>query len=353
MPSPDDLGEGLLARLRELFDAVETALQGVAERGGEPAEHDLILRTVYEQIRPALVAEAEQARLSSTATWHLYHLAVVLLEQAGIPDHGTGSGVYRPLNSAIKRLSEYLASAPPGPPYEPPKWLEDWVGRLAHELSDDLAQSLPTPLSNALAQSLPTPLSSALAQSLPTPLSSALAQSLPTPLSSALAQSLPDPLAAPLSADLIQSLPGPVAQAVVAELEAVQDKTSADIAALTDLTETRLDQTIKSPADGIQFLENVLAALEAVLADIHTIPADLVQPVTNAVLAVFNFAAPAATITDLNRMNELKQQVAGIFKPTAPAVPVAAGGIQLCRPAEHPRRSPADRPGIPPPWPQP
>jgi hypothetical protein len=329
MPSPDDLGEGLLARLRELFDAVETALQGVAERGGEPAEHDLILRTVYEQIRPALVAEAEQARLSSAATWHLYHLAVVLLEQAGIPDHGTGSGVYRPLNSAIKRLSEYLASAPPGPPYEPPKWLEDWVGRLAHELSDDLAQSLPTPLSNALAQSLPTPLSSALAQS------------------------LPDPLAAPLSADLIQSLPGPVAQAVVAELEAVQDKTSADIAALTDLTETRLDQTIKSPADGIQFLENVLAALEAVLADIHTIPADLVQPVTNAVLAVFNFAAPAATITDLNRMNELKQQVAGIFKPTAPAVPVAAGGIQLCRPAEHPRRSPADRPGIPPPWPQP
>jgi hypothetical protein len=329
MPSPDDLGEGLLARLRELFDAVETALQGVAERGGEPAEHDLILRTVYEQIRPALVAEAEQARLSSAATWHLYHLAVVLLEQAGIPDHGTGSGVYRPLNSAIKRLSEYLASAPPGPPYEPPKWLEDWVGRLAHELSDDLAQSLPTPLS------------------------SALAQSLPTPLSSALAQSLPDPLAAPLSADLIQSLPGPVAQAVVAELEAVQDKTSADIAALTDLTETRLDQTIKSPADGIQFLENVLAALEAVLADIHTIPADLVQPVTNAVLAVFNFAAPAATITDLNRMNELKQQVAGIFKPTAPAVPVAAGGIQLCRPAEHPRRSPADRPGIPPPWPQP
>jgi hypothetical protein len=268
------------------------------------------------------------------------HLAVVLLERAEIPDHGIGSGVYRPLNSAIRRFGEYLTSVPPEPPYESPRWLEDFVGQLAQGVSDDLTSnlptllsnalvaSLPTPLSNALVASLPTPLSNVLVASLPTPLSNVLVASLPTPLSNALVASLPDQLAVPLSDDLVQSLPGPVAQAIVAAIEAAQDKTSADIAAVTALAETRLNETITSPADGITFLQDVLTALQAVVADTNTVPSDLVQPVTNAVLDVFNFAAPAVTIADLNTMIDLKQQIAEIFKPSAPAVPVAAGGIQ-------------------------
>ena len=100
--------------------------------------------------------EAERARPSPTAAWHLSHLAVVVLEQTGIPDHGPGSGVYRPVISAIRRLSDYLASTPPGPPYEPPKWLDDLVG----QLSNGLTASLPAPLSNALREP-PAPLSNA------------------------------------------------------------------------------------------------------------------------------------------------------------------------------------------------
>ena len=114
----------------------------------------------------------------------------------------------------------------------------------------------------------------------------------------------------------------------MAAIGAEQDKTSAAVAALNALANTRLDQAITSPAAGIGFLGDVLEALHAVQAGTGTIPPELTQPVTNVVLGAFNFAAPVLTITDLNQMIALKHKIAEIFTPSAPAVPVAVGGIQ-------------------------
>jgi hypothetical protein len=392
VPSQDDTEEGLRVRLSELFEALQVTLQSVAEKGGELTGHDLVLLMVHEQIRPSLVEEAEAARLSYAATWHLSHLTAVLLEQAAIPAQGPGSAVYRPLNLAIRRLNDELASAQQRRQYRSADELEGIVDRLALALSQRLVADLPVPLSGPLAiqlaadlpvplsgplathlaADLPAPLSgplaAQLAADLPAPLSAPLAaqlaadlpvplsgplaaqlvSDLPVPLSGPLAAQLVSDLPIPLSGQLVQTLPGPIAQAVVA----AEGKAADDIAALAALAATPLNATIKSPADAIQFLQEVRDALNAIENDAKQIPPDLVQPTTSVVLDVFNVVGQSASIEDVNTMTGLKQEIAASLKALAPAPTAQAGGIQLCRRAEQPRRGLAGRRCSPPSGPQ-
>ena len=46
----DDTYESLPARLSELFGALETTLQSVAEKGGEPARHDVVLEMIGREV---------------------------------------------------------------------------------------------------------------------------------------------------------------------------------------------------------------------------------------------------------------------------------------------------------------
>jgi hypothetical protein len=327
VPSQDDTEEGLRVRLSELFEALQITLQSVAEKGGELTGHDLVLLTVYEQIRPPLVEEAEAARLSYAATWHLSHLTTALLEQAAIPAQGPGSAVYRPLNSAIRRLNEELASTQQRLQYRSADELESFVDRLALALSKRLVVDLPVPLSGPLASQLasvlPGPLATQLAADLPGPLATQLAAVLPVPLATQLATVLPVPLAGPLSDHLVLSLPGPIAQAVVA----AQDKVADDIAALEALAATRLNTVIKSPADAIHFLLEVRDGLNAIENDAKQVPPELIQPITTVVLDATNFVAQTATTDNVATMNGLKQEIAAILQPPALTQPALSGGI--------------------------
>jgi hypothetical protein len=351
VPSQDDTEEGLRVRLSELFEALQITLQSVAEKGGELTERDLVLLMVYEQIRPPLVEEAEAARLSYAATWHLSHLTAALLEQAAIPAQGPGSAVYRPLNSAIRRLNEELASAQQRLQYRSADELESFVDRLALALSKrlvvdlpvplsgplasqlasdlpgplatELATVLPGPLATELAADLPVPLATQLAADLPVPLATQLATVLPVPLATQLATVLPIPLAGPLSDHLVLSLPGPIAQAVVA----AQDKVADDIAALEALAATRLNTAIKSPADAIHFLQEVRDRLDTVENDAKQVPPELIQPITTVVLDATNFVAQTATTDNVATMNGLKQEIAAILQPPALTQPALSGGI--------------------------
>jgi hypothetical protein len=331
VPSQDDTEEGLRVRLSELFGALQITLQGVAEKGGELTGHDLVLLMVHEQIRPPLVEEAEAARISYAATWHLSHLTAVLLEQAAIPVQGPGSAVYRPLNSAIRRLNEELASAQQRHQYRSADELEGIVDRLALALSKHLVVDLPVPLSGPLATQLaadlPVPLSgplaTQLATDLPGPLATQLAAVLPGPLATQLAAVLPVPLAGPLSDQLVLSLPGPIAQAVAA----AQDKVADDIAALEALAATRLNTAIKSPADAIHFLQEVSDRLNAIENDAKQVPPELIQPITTVVLDAIAFVAPTASTDDVEVMNGLKQDIAAILQPPALTQFALSGGI--------------------------
>jgi hypothetical protein len=274
---------------------------------------------VHEQIRPPLVEEAEAARISYAATWHLSHLTAVLLEQAAIPVQGPGSAVYRPLNSAIRRLNEELASAQQRHQYRSADELEGIVDRLALALSKHLVVDLPVPLSGPLATQLaadlPVPLSG--------PLATQLAAVLPGPLATQLAAVLPVPLAGPLSDQLVLSLPGPIAQAVAA----AQDKVADDIAALEALAATRLNTAIKSPADAIHFLQEVSDRLNAIENDAKQVPPELIQPITTVVLDAIAFVAPTASTDDVEVMNGLKQDIAAILQPPALTQFALSGGI--------------------------
>jgi hypothetical protein len=315
VPSQDDTEEGLRVRLSELFGALQITLQGVAEKGGELTGHDLVLLMVHEQIRPPLVEEAEAARMSYAATWHLSHLTAVLLEQAAIPVQGPGSAVYRPLNSAIRRLNEELASAQQRHQYRSADELEGIVDRLALALSKHLVVDLPVPLAG--------PLATQLATDLPGPLATQLAAVLPVPLATQLAAVLPVPLAGPLSDQLVLSLPGPIAQAVAA----AQDKVADDIAALEALAATRLNTAIKSPADAIHFLQEVSDRLNAIENDAKQVPPELIQPITTVVLDAIAFVAPTASTDDVEAMNGLKQDIAAVLQPPALTQFALSGGI--------------------------
>jgi hypothetical protein len=295
----DDIDIDLRAPLSKFFEALAARLQDAHRDGKALTGPDSVLDMMHTYIGPALMDEAGTAGPSGAATRHLVHLALVVVDQAKVPEEGTGSGPYRRLNSAKHQLNEALGAARRGQETDTDGKLDELIA-LVKGLSDELVKSLPAAI------------------------------------------------APPLSADLVQSLPGPIADAVVAAFTAEQDKAGEDIAKLKELAATPLNTAIKSPADGIEFLQEVYDSLSAVEQDALKVPSELVQPITNVVLGVFNFVAQSASIDDLNAMNELKQEIADILQPPAPARPAEPGGIQLCRRAEQPTRWLAGRHGLTP-----
>jgi hypothetical protein len=320
----DDTYESLPARLSELFGALETTLRSVAEKGGEPAGHDLVLEMVRELVSPALMEEAEAASSSYTATWYLAHLTATILQRLGIPDHGSGSGPYRHLHSVIRKLNDALADTPPGYERDQAEQLEE---------VRVLVQALPQAILGAVDETLRSQQDQA-AQKLGE-LESAIRQLLQTAPSAVESaryehshdcgheleelETLITALPQALSAALTQSLPGPVAQAVVDAITGAQDKAGANIAALRKLAAIPLNAVVDSPADGIGFLAAVLNALTDAGQVPTKVPPEVIAQLSILVAGVLNNINPAAppTIAELNQMNILKQGIAPYLQEPA------------------------------------
>jgi hypothetical protein len=323
------IDEGLRAPLSDFFEVLEETLRSAGERGEELTERDALLDVVFQFVCPALDQEMQAAGPSGAAAFHLPHFASVLVERVGLPRRGAAATPYQPLLAANKRLKDALSAARRRRENEAARdaeILKELIlavpGQVFDRLQPDfvalgaVVETVPGQVSNQLQPSF-TALDNDV-QAVPGQVANQLQPGL-TALDNAI-QGLP--------AELIDSLPTPIANAVVAAITAVQDKVTQDIEALTQLAATPLATAIKSPADGISFLGDVVDALSAVEADGIAVPADAVQPVTNAVLGVFNFAAPGATIDQLNNMIDLKQQIAAILQPAAPAPLAQPGGIE-------------------------
>src|SRR5689334_22088338 len=108
-PQPEHGHLDLRAPLEKLVTAVAGRLHDVRREGNEPTGPDLVLDVMDSHVSGVLIQEAETAGPSGHAIWHLAHLALALVEQAGIPEHGTGSGPYRRLNGARREVTEALA----------------------------------------------------------------------------------------------------------------------------------------------------------------------------------------------------------------------------------------------------
>jgi hypothetical protein len=293
----DDTYESLPALLAGLFEALETALQtGLDQSSGELTGPLVVLDVVYQHLGPALEHEVQAAGTSGPALWYLAHLASAVVQSVRMPTSGATAALYRPIRDANKQVKSALTAT--GKKHE-----DETLQEFAQQLSDDLVKTLPAALAPALADGL--------------------TQSLPSTLAASLTQTLPAAVAPTLSTDLMQSLPGPLAQAIVTAIQAsgTGPGGAVGIASLSQLAAAPVNLYITSSGDAVAFLQTALALLTAAQNSAQGIPPGLVQPITNVVLSVFNYAALNTTVSDLNKMIALKQQITAILLQ-----PVMSGG---------------------------
>lgn len=291
----DDTYESLPALLAGLFETLETALQtSLDESGGELTGPLVVLDVVYQYLGPALEQEVQAAGTIGPALWHIAHLASAVVQSVRMPTSGASAALYRPIRDANKQLKSALSAT--GKKHDG-ETLQDFV----QQLSDDLVQTLPSALAPVLAGSLS-----------------------PT-LADSLTQTLPAAVAPTLSTDLVQSLPGPLAQALMTLSQTTGSGGTVGggigIASLSQLAAAPVNLYINSSAEAVAFLKTALALLTAAQNSAQGIPPGLVQPITNVILSVFNYAALNTNVPDLNQMISLKQQITAILLQ-----PVMSGG---------------------------
>jgi hypothetical protein len=106
MPSQDDLEEGVRARLRELFGAVETARQNLTAGGGAPTEQGTVLKVLSEHLYPALDRKVTDSAASGAPAWHIAQMTSDMFES--VPLRGP---TFQPVRDAHKQLKMALAAA--------------------------------------------------------------------------------------------------------------------------------------------------------------------------------------------------------------------------------------------------
>src|SRR5690242_17321920 len=104
-PQPDHGHVDLRALLEKLLNAVHEVLHDVPNPTGAD-----VLNAMDNYVSGALRQEAETAGAATLATWHLAQLALAIVEQAGIPEQGSGSGgAYRRLNTVRREMTDGLS----------------------------------------------------------------------------------------------------------------------------------------------------------------------------------------------------------------------------------------------------
>lgn len=282
----DDTYESLPARLSELFGALETTLQSVAEKGGEPARHDVVLEMIGDLVSPALMQEAEAASLSYPAVWHMLHFTVAILERARMPVHGTGSGPYRHLNSVIKKLNDELGAAPSAREYE-----------MAEGGQEPQAQQQPEATSDTGAASYWPWCAGELQQI------KCLLSGLPAALANALLASIPAAVPA------VRTALGPTATTPSTPVVTFQNLNALAAASVSTYT--------TSAAERIAFLQGALTVLKSS----GPVPPTLIPQINSVVAGVLSYIDPGLSGPDLFAITALSQQIAPLLSS-----PAAAGG---------------------------
>src|SRR5689334_8430611 len=96
-----DLGHvDLRVPLEKLVTAVTERMQEAGRESFEPSEPDDLLHVLDNYVSRPLMHRAEAAGPSSVATWHLAHLALAIVDRAGMPEEGAEAGPYERVNMA-------------------------------------------------------------------------------------------------------------------------------------------------------------------------------------------------------------------------------------------------------------
>ena len=245
--------------LKKFLDAVTARVQELDRESTEPSGHDVVLDAMNNYVSGALLAEAEEAGRSTLATCHIAHLALALVEQAEIPEQGTGSGPYQKINRARREVTEGLAVVW----QRHRKAIADELEEIEHDIDQ-----LPGKVEAALLTTLPNAVAAAVVAVLPTP--------TPTPT------------------------PAPTPTPVPTQIPAVQ------IPSLQDLAGASVAFYTQTPLLRIGFLEGAFDLLNSTTA----IPTNLTAPINNVITGVVNFADPIISSADLFQIASLRQQIA-------------------------------------------
>ena len=249
----------LRAPLEKFLGAVAARLQELDRESMELSGPDVVLDTINNYVSGALMAEAENAGPSTLATSHLAHLALMLVEQAGIPEQGTGSGPYQKINRARREVTEGLAVVR----QRHWKTIADELEEIEHDVDQ-----LPNKVEAALLTTLPNAVAAAVVAVLPTP--------TPTPT------------------------PPPTPTPVPTQIPAVK------IPSLQDLAGASVAYYTQTPLLRIGFLEGALDLLNSTTA----IPANLMAPINTVITGVVAFIDPTISSADLFQIVSLRQQIA-------------------------------------------
>jgi hypothetical protein len=354
MPSHDDLEEGVRARLRELFGAVETTRQSLDAGSGEPTEQGTVLRVLSTHLYPALDRKVTDSAASGAPAWHVAQVASDVFES--VPLRGPA---FQPVRDAHKQLKMALAAAQSNSRSEAEE-LEEIEARVRQVIPGVLTPLNATLLAQhgetmgklgdvltavgnvgpAVLGPLQTTLLAQHAETLGklgdvqtavgnvplavvTPLAAqhgeilgkvgtldnemdeleGLLKGLPQKLTEVLLKNLPA-----IVRDVVIAIKTPitVAQPVIVPVK---------FASLDDLAKASAGDYTNTTANRLNFLQG---ALDLIAAN-SPVPPGLIPPIDNLIVTVLNFSDPAKplTIIELDVMNSLKNQISPYLQPPA------------------------------------
>jgi hypothetical protein len=351
MPSHDDLEEGVRARLRELFGAVETARQSLAAGGGVPTEQGTVLKVLREQLYPALDLRVTDSAASGPPTWHIAQMASDMFESVPL-----GGRACQPVRDAHRRLKTALAAAQRGSEREELDEIEARVRRVIPGVLTPLDATLLAQHGETLGKlgdvlTAVGNVGPAVVGPLQTTLLAQHGETLGKLVDVQTAVgNVPVAVVTPLAAQhgeilgkvgaldnemdelegLLKGLPQKLTEVLLKNLPAiVRDVVIAiktpitvappvivpvNFASLDDLAKANAGDYTDTTAHRLNFLQG---ALDVIAAN-GPVPAALIPPIDNLIVTVLNFApAKPLTIIELDVMNGLKNQISPYLQPAA------------------------------------